>query len=70
MSFFDVKIPGLRTTVVQADGQDVEPVRVDEFRIGVAETYDVVVEPEAGQAYTIFAQSMDRSGYARGTLAE
>ena len=70
MSFFDVKIPGLRMTVVQADGQDVEPVRVDEFRIGVAETYDVVVEPEAGQAYTIFAQSMDRSGYARGTLAE
>ena len=70
MSFFDVKIPGLRMTVVQADGQDVEPVRVDEFRIGVAETYDVVVEPEGDQTYTIFAQSMDRSGYARGTLAE
>ena len=70
MSFFDVKIPGLRLTVVQADGQDVEPVRVDEFRIGVAETYDVVVEPEAGEVYTIFAQSMDRSGFARGTLAE
>lgn len=70
MSFFDVKIPGLTMTVVQADGQDVEPVRVDEFRMGVAETYDVVVEPESGRAYTIFAQSMDRSGYARGTLAE
>ncbi len=70
MSFFDVKIPGLMMTVVQADGQDVEPVRVDELRIGVAETYDVVVEPEAGNAYTIFAQSMDRSGFARGTLAE
>ncbi len=70
MSFFDVKIPGLRMTVVQADGQDVEPVRVDEFRIGVAETYDVIVEPEAGEVYTIFAQSMDRSGFARGTLAE
>ena len=70
MTFFDVRIPGLRMSVVQADGQDVEPVRVDEFRIGVAETYDVVVRPEAGQPYTIFAQSMDRSGYARGTLAE
>jgi L-ascorbate oxidase len=70
MSFFDVKIPGLRMTVVQADGQDVEPVRVDEFRIAVAETYDVIVEPEAGRSYTIFAQSMDRSGFARGTLAE
>ena len=70
MSFFDVKIPGLRMTVVQADGQDVEPVRVDEFRIGVAETYDVIVEPVAGEVYTIFAQSMDRSGFARGTLAE
>ncbi len=70
MSFFDVKIPGLRMTVVQADGQDVEPVRVDEFRIGVAETYDVIVEPSAGEVYTIFAQSMDRSGFARGTLAE
>jgi CopA family copper-resistance protein len=70
MSFFDVRIPGLKMTVVQADGQDVEPVRVDEFRMGVAETYDVIVEPEAGQVYTVFAQSMDRSGFARGTLAE
>jgi CopA family copper-resistance protein len=70
MTFFDVKIPGLKMTVVQADGQDVEPVRVDEFRIAVAETYDVIVEPEGGRAYTVFAQSMDRSGFARGTLAE
>jgi len=70
MTFFDVKIPGLKMTVVQADGQDVEPVRVDEFRIAVAETYDVIVQPEGGRAYTVFAQSMDRSGYARGTLSE
>jgi CopA family copper-resistance protein len=70
MSYFDVRIPGLRMTVVQADGQEVEPVTVDEIRIAVAETYDVIVEPEVGTAYTIFAQSMDRSGYARGTLAE
>jgi len=69
MTFFDVRIPGLLMTVVQADGNDVEPVVVDEFRIGVAETYDVIVEPKADAAYTIFAQSMDRSGYARGTLA-
>jgi CopA family copper-resistance protein len=55
--------------VVQADGQNVQPVAVDEFRIGVAETYDVIVEPVDEAAYTIFAASMDRSGYARGTLA-
>src|SRR6516164_1965071 len=69
MSFFDVRIPGLKLTVVAADGQDVEPVTVDEFRIGAAEVLDVMVNPSAEQAYTIFAQSMDRSGYARGTLA-
>jgi FtsP/CotA-like multicopper oxidase with cupredoxin domain len=55
-------------TVVQADGVDIEPVSVDEFRFGPGETYDVIVEPK-DEAYTIFAQSMDRSGYARGTLA-
>jgi CopA family copper-resistance protein len=69
MSFFDVRIPGLKLTVVAADGQDVEPVTVDEFRIGTAELLDVIVEPSDDRAYTIFAQSMDRSGYARGTLA-
>jgi len=69
MSFFDVRIPGLKMTVVAADGQDVEPVTVDEFRIGAAEVYDVIVEPSDDRAYTIFAQAMDRSGYARGTLA-
>ena len=68
MTFFDVRIPGLKMTVVQADGQDVEPVTVDEIRIGVAETYDVIVTPR-DEAYTIFAQSMDRTGFARGTLA-
>jgi CopA family copper-resistance protein len=67
-SFFDVRIPGLKLTVIQADGQDVEPVTVDEFRFGPGETYDVLVEPK-NDAYTIFAQSMDRSGYAKGTLA-
>ena len=69
MTFFDVRIPGLTMTVVQADGNDVEPVPVDEFRIGVAETYDVIVQPTRDAAYTIFAQSEDRTGYARGTLA-
>jgi len=69
MSFFDVRIPGLKLTVVAADGQDVEPVTVDEFRIGAAEVLDVIVAPSTEQAYSIFAQSMDRSGYARGTLA-
>ncbi|MEQ7869108.1 copper resistance system multicopper oxidase [Chromohalobacter salexigens] len=69
MSYFDVRIPGLKMTVVAADGQPVQPVPVDEFRIGVAETYDVLVSPEDNQAYTIFAESMDRSGYARATLA-
>lgn len=69
MSFFDVRIPGLQMQVVAADGLDVHPVSVDELRIGVAETYDVIVAPQSEQAYTIFAQSADRSGYARGTLA-
>lgn len=69
MTIFDVRIPGLKMTVVAADGQDVEPVSVDEFRIAVAETYDVIVEPVDDRAYTVFAQSIDRSGYARGTLA-
>ena len=68
-SFFDVRIPGLKMTVVAADGQEVEPVTVDEFRIGVAETYDVIVKPDDDRAYTVFAQSIDRTGYARGTLA-
>ncbi|ERS81974.1 copper-resistance protein CopA [Halomonas sp. PBN3] len=69
MSYFDVRIPGLKMTVVAADGQPVQPVPVDEFRIGVAETYDVLVAPEDDTAYTIFAEAMDRSGYARATLA-
>jgi CopA family copper-resistance protein len=69
MSIFDVRIPDLEMTVIQADGNDVEPVSVDEFRISVAETYDVIVEPKAERAYAIFVQAEDRSGYARGTLA-
>ncbi|MFC4729247.1 copper resistance system multicopper oxidase [Coralloluteibacterium thermophilus] len=70
MTFFDLRIPGLKMTVVAADGQYVRPVTVDEFRIGVAETYDVIVEPDgSAEAFTIFAQAMDRSGYARATLA-
>jgi CopA family copper-resistance protein len=69
MTYFDIRIPGLEMTVVQADGNNVQPVTVDEFRIGVAETYDVIVRPKEEQAYTIFAESMGRSGYARGTLA-
>ena len=68
MSIFDVRIPGLKITVVAADGQNIVPVTIDEFRIATAETYDVVVEPNADQAYTIFAQSINRSGFARGTL--
>lgn len=69
MTTFDVRIPGLPLTLIAADGNDVEPVVVDEFRAGVAETYDVIVEPPRETAYTIFAQAEDRSGYARGTLA-
>ncbi|NMX69920.1 copper resistance system multicopper oxidase [Pseudomonas sp. WS 5111] len=68
MTYFDVRIPGLKMTVVAADGQPVKPIRVDELRIAVAETYDVLVEPSAA-AYTLFAQSMDRTGYASGTLS-
>ncbi|RZG65046.1 copper oxidase [Acinetobacter bouvetii] len=67
MSFFDVRIPSLKMTVVSADGQPVKPVPVDEFRIGTAETYDVIVAPETGH-YQIEAESIDRSGFAVGTL--
>jgi CopA family copper-resistance protein len=68
MTYFDVRIPGLKMTVVAADGLHVKPVSVDELRIAVAETYDVIIEPDA-EAYTLFAQAMDRTGFARGTLA-
>lgn len=68
-TYFDVRIPGLPMTVVQADGQNVRPITVDEFRIAIAETYDVIVTPAEERAYTIFAEAMDRSGFARGTLA-
>jgi CopA family copper-resistance protein len=69
MSIFDVRIPGLKLAIVQADGNDVEPVAVDEFRFGPGETYDAMVQPTADRAFTIFAQVMDRTGFARGTLA-
>ncbi len=69
MTYFDIKIPGLEMTVVAADGNNVQPVKVDEFRIAVAETYDVIVQPKEDKAYTIFAASMGRSAYGRGTLA-
>ncbi len=69
MTTFDVRIPGLPLTVVAADGSDIQPVTVGEFRIGVAETYDLIVQPLRDAAFTIFAQALDRSGYARGTLA-
>ncbi len=67
-TIFDVRIPGLAMRVIQADGQNVQPVTVDEFRFGPGETYDVIVEPTA-EAYTLFAQSMDRSGFVSATLA-
>lgn len=69
MTLFDVRIPGLKMRVIACDGQDVEPVTVDEFRMGTAETVDVEVEPNQGSAYCIFAQASDRSGYARATLS-
>jgi CopA family copper-resistance protein len=69
MTYFDIRIPGLKMTVVNADGNNVRPVTVDEFRIAVAETYDVIVRPSEDKAYTVFAETMGRSAYARGTLA-
>ncbi|MDP2123620.1 MAG: multicopper oxidase domain-containing protein [Parvibaculum sp.] len=69
MTLFDIRIPGLKMTVVAADGNDVNPVPVDELRIGVAERYDVIVEPKEDIPYTLFAESIDRAGYARATLA-
>jgi FtsP/CotA-like multicopper oxidase with cupredoxin domain len=69
MTYFDVRIPGLKMTVVAADGQYVHPVTVDELRIAVAETYDVIIEPSGQDAFTVFAQDSARTGYVRGTLA-
>ncbi len=69
MSFYDVRIPGLKMSVVQSDGQNVEPVTVDEFRFGNAETYDVIVEPKEDKAFTIVAEPIDRTGFALATLA-
>lgn len=69
MTYFDVRIPGLKMTVVAADGQYIHPVSVDEFRIAVAETFDVIVEPTGQDAFTLFAQDMGRTGHACGTLA-
>ena len=69
MTYFDIRIPGLKMTVVQADGNNVQPVKVDEFRIAVAETYDVIVRPKEDKAFTIFAESMGRTAYGRATLA-
>jgi CopA family copper-resistance protein len=68
-TIFNVRIPGLKLTVVAADGQHVRPVEVDEFQIGNAETYDIVVRPAADQAYTIVSEAVDRSGMGRATLA-
>jgi len=69
MTIYDVSIPGLKMKLVEADGQPVKPTMIDEFRFGVAETYDVIVEPSVDKAYTVFAESIDRTGYARATLA-
>ncbi|CAA0088846.1 Copper resistance protein A [Zhongshania aliphaticivorans] len=69
MTIFDVRIPGLTMIVVAADGQNIEPISVDEFRIGVAETYDVIVTPSDDSAYCVFAQSIDRGGFCQGTLS-
>ena len=69
MTTFNVRIPGLPLTIVQADGQNVRPVLVDEFQIGVAETYDVIVTPLDDRAYTMVGEAIDRSGMARATLA-
>ena len=69
MTFFNVRIPGLPMTVIAADGQNVHPVETDEFQIGVAETYDVIIEPDGAEAFAFVAEAMDRSGMAVATLA-
>ena len=69
MTYYDISSPGVGMTVVNAHGNDVDPVPVDQLRIGVAETFDVIVRPTEGRAYTLFAQDMESSGWTRGTLA-
>src|SRR3546814_20666137 len=70
MSIFNVRIPGLRMTVVQADGLNIVPVKTDEFQIAVAETYDVIVTPAEDRAFTLIAEASARSGLGRATLAQ
>ncbi|BBL58668.1 copper resistance system multicopper oxidase [Methylomonas koyamae] len=69
MTYFDVRMPGLTMQVIAADGQNLQPLNVNGFRIAVAETYDVIVQPQAERAYSIFAEAMDRSGYAHASLS-
>ena len=69
MTTFNVRIPGLPMSIVQADGQNVIPVEVQEFQIGVAETYDAIVTPTEDRAFTLVGEAIDRSGMARATLA-
>src|SRR3546814_10089559 len=69
MTIFNIRIPGLPMTMVNADGQNVRPVEVDEFQISVAETYDAIVTPTEDKAFTLVAESIDRSGLGRATLA-
>ncbi|MDP2582018.1 copper resistance system multicopper oxidase [Shimia thalassica] len=69
MTYFDMRIPGLKMTVVQADGNDVKPIKVDELRVAVAETYDIIVQPRENKAYSIIAESVGRTGLVRGTLS-
>ena len=68
MTFYDIHIPGLKMTVIAADGNLIQPVEIDQLRLAVAETYDVLIEPEDGKAYAVFAQALDRSGYAIGSI--
>ena len=69
MTIFNIRIPGLAMTVVNADGQNVRPVTVEEFQIGNAETYDVIIQPTEDRAFTLVAESIDRSGMGRATFA-
>jgi CopA family copper-resistance protein len=69
MTYFDFRIPGLPMTVVAVDGQNIKPVETDEIRVAVAETYDVIVTLPEDRAYTMFAETMDRSGFTSATIA-
>jgi FtsP/CotA-like multicopper oxidase with cupredoxin domain len=67
-TYFDIQQNSGAFNVVAADGLDVQPITVNEFRVGMAETYDVIVTiPEVG-GYEFAANNIDGTGGVKVNL--